>query len=174
MKSIQEISAHRNDGWRGQYNRIRRWIDKFKNLSIAENKSSAKTHEYYDTMYTCFQNIFFLKDWLMNEASIEFQHIPTLKDDLNTFINSNVVMGICRDICNGTKHYDINNPSIDSEFGFIRQYNPISKIQDNAEWEIIICAGGQVYNPLELIEECVSLWDKFIETKLNLFKSLNA
>ena len=168
MKSIQEISAHRNDGWQGQYNRMMRWFNMFRQLNLEEDKSSAKTHEYFDTMYACFQNIFFLKDWLKQDTSL------TAKD-LNAFINANKEIGICRDICNGTKHYELSDASVDNEFGIIRQYNPHPGVlgNPNSEWEIIICAGGDIYKPVDLISKCIDLWDCFITDKLNLERKVD-
>ncbi len=162
MQSIQEISAHRNNGWQGQYNRVRRWADKFKKLSFVEDQGET-THYYFDTMYACFQNIFFLKDWLLEES-------PLTLGDLNEFVKGHKEIGICRDICNGTKHYNISNPSVDKEFGVIKQYNPYHKLWNTEKWEIIICSGGDTFKPLDLINKCIDLWDDFIAVKLNLRK----
>lgn len=163
MRIIQESSTHRQGNWQGQYNRMVRWVNRFQELSQQEVKSSEKTHIYFDTLYACFQNIFFLKDWLR-------ENTPISSHELNTFINSNEEIGVCRDICNGTKHYNISNPSIDDKFGIIKQYVPFNKKRDVAEWEIIICAGGRIYKPDDLIFRCIKLWDDFIRSKLNLEK----
>ena len=142
-----------------------RWAEKFSTLDKQQSGFNEKTHEYFDMMYACFQNIFFLKDWLKNDTIIS-------KNDLEEFINGNKEIGVCRDICNGTKHYNITNSSIDSEFGIIKQYNPHHKIWDQSEWEIIICAGGSIFKPRELIKTCIDLWDEFISEKLNLEKGV--
>jgi hypothetical protein len=163
MKSIQENSAHRHDGWQGQYNRMMRWTKWFKELAFKENKSCEKTHLYFDTMYACFQNIFFLKDWLIQETSLT-------TGDLNSFIKAHKEIGVCRDICNGTKHFNITDESVDKEFWIIRQFNPYNR--DISEWEIIICAGVDIYKPYELIVKCIDLWEKFISDKLNLEKKI--
>ncbi len=167
MQIIQELSAHRHGDWQGQYNRMMRWVQRFRELCKNEAKSSEKSHAYFDTLYACFQNIFFLKDWLRENTSLS-------SDDLNAFINSNTEIGVCRDICNGTKHYNISNPSIDNQFGVIRQYVPFQKTWDVAEWEIIICAGGQIYKPEDLILKCIEHWDNFIIEKLNLEKKVSS
>ncbi len=167
MKSLQEISAHRDNGWKGQYNRMMRWTEKFNQISIDEYQSSDKTQLYFDTMFACFQNIFFLKDWLQNDAKV-------CKNKLNEFINLNKDIGLCRDICNGTKHFDITRASVDNEFAIIRQFNPLSKLMKQAESEIVICADGVIYKPNKLIGDCINLWDKFIAENLNLTKTLNS
>ena len=166
MKSTQAISAHRHRDWQGQYNRMMRWVERFKEISFQENKSNGKTHLYFDTMYACFQNIFFLKDWLVENSTLT-------ATDLNTFINSNKEIGVCRDICNGTKHYNISNASVDKEFGIIRQYVPFHKVWNISEWEIVICAGGDTYKPYDLISKSVELWDDFISGKLNLERKIS-
>lgn len=108
----------------------------------------------------------FLKDWVIQNTALT-------SDDLNTFINKNKELGVCRDICNGTKHYNVSNASIDKELGIIRQYAPFHKVWDVAEWEIIVCAGGDTYKPKDLINKCVELWSNFIEDKLNLIRTNN-
>lgn len=163
MNLIHELSFHRLGGWQGQYDRIIRWRDKFNSLTFDE-KNIEKAHEYLDFMYACFQSIFHLKDWLIQESSIK-------KDEVFEFINSNKEIGICRDICNGTKHYNITSPSVDEKFGFIRSYNPFHKQFNSPKWNVVLCAGGETYKPIDLINKCIILWNEFIALKLNLNKS---
>ena len=96
MKILQEISSHRQGGWEGQYNRIIRWIYRFQKIERSELFNEEKSQDYFDTLYACFQNIFFLKDWLKNNTTL-----TSIK--LNEFINTNKEIGLCRDICNSTK-----------------------------------------------------------------------
>jgi hypothetical protein len=155
MKIIQELSAHRQGGWQEQFNRINRWIDKFTYLEKSEEIAQDKSQEYFDTMYVCFQNMYILRDWLINTTSLT-------KEDLNKFIKDNKEIGICRDICNGTKHFNINNPSIDAEFGIIKGFNPLSSLNGLPTHYIIICAGGDQIKPLDLIKKSLELWETFI------------
>lgn len=112
-------------------------------------------------MYACFQNIFFLKDWLKEDSILT-------NSELNGFINQNTEIVLCRDICTGTKHFNIKNASVDNEFGIIREFNPMSKFNSKPKFEILILADEQKYKPISLIEICVVLWNEFIAEKLNI------
>ncbi|UTA69060.1 hypothetical protein [Emticicia sp. 21SJ11W-3] len=166
LETIRDLSAYRQDNWHGQYDRMLRWAERFRAISQQEIQIPNKSHTYFDTMYACFQNLFFLKDWIIKNSDLP-------NDDLNNFINNNEEIGICRDICNGTKHYNISHPSVDENFGIIHQYLPYHKVWNVAPYEIIICAGGKIYKPIELIEKCINIWDTFIYENLNLTGSVN-
>ncbi len=159
MKLLQDISIHRNDGWQGQYSRMIRWANKFLRYNEESNQDKL-THEYYDLLITVFQNIFYLKDWIMINSTLK-------KEDLNSFINKNWHIGLCRDICNGTKHFDINNPSVDSEFAIIRDYNPLNKILNEPEYKVVIIADGSKIQPDFLIRKCIDSWSLFIKENLD-------
>ena len=165
MSSVHLFSAHRRGGWEGQYHRMVRWVDRFKKIDFWGTQEEA-IHEYFDTMYACFQNIFFLKDWLKQDSTVT-------NEDLNDFINNNKEIGICRDVCNGTKHYDITNASVDKQFGIIRSYNPYHESLGTSKWSIVICADGEIYKPHDLMIKCISLWNKFLSMKLNVAERTN-
>lgn len=160
MSIIQDLSAHRNSGWKGQYARIIRWIDRFKEIEYRERLNSDKSHIYFDTLYSCFQNIFMLKDWLLCNTSLK-------KQELNDFINNNIEIGICRDISNGTKHFDINHPSVSEHFGIINEFNPMSSFNKSSIKTIVIISAGYKYKPIDLIDSAMRLWDDFIYEKLS-------
>lgn len=143
----------------GQYERMMRWAQRFKEISSEDEYKSEKTLAYFDIMFACFQNIFFLKDWL-SETSI------ITKRELNLFINSTKEIGICRDICNGSKHYKISNASVDNEFGIIRNYDPFHKVWGISKYHIVIYAESDSYKPYELILKSIELWGNFIHDRL--------
>lgn len=163
MSIIQQITAHRVGGWLGQYNRMMRWVKRMESLHKLEYQSEMKTHDYYDTLYACFQNIFMLKDWLIEDTELT-------KSDLNQFVNSNLEIGICRDICNGTKHFNVSNPSVSDNFGIVREFNPLQPTNDEPKLKIIIISDGKKFTPLSLINKNVELWNGFIEDELKLEK----
>jgi len=74
LKTMDEITAHKSDGWQGQYNRMIRWINRFEDINSAELNNDSKSHTYFDIMYACFQNIFFLKDWLKEDSVLTNQN----------------------------------------------------------------------------------------------------
>lgn len=149
-------SVHKDGGWKGQYWRMIRWHKKF----IATNPGDFESpgiHEQLDIVYACFQNIFFLKDWLIHDAHLS----STL---LNDFINNNIELQLCRDICNGTKHFNLNHASVDADFTIIREYNPFHKVWNEQRNNAIILSGGHKFELKKLASDCISLWDLFLLT----------
>lgn len=147
-------SVHKNGGWQSQYRRMIRWYEKFKNTQPGdfENPNIDGQH---DILYACFQNIFFLKDWLACDALIS-------NKVLNEYINQHLELQLCRDICNGTKHFNLNNPSVDGDFTIIREYEPFHKVWGHDRNKIIILSGGHKYELKALAWSCIGLWEKFI------------
>jgi len=150
-------SVHKHRGWVGQYNRMLRWYEKFKRSNPADFESP-NAEESQDLLFTCFQNIFILKDWLHHSAGIS-------KKDLNDFISKNIELQICRDICNGTKHFDLTNASVDNDFTIIREYEPFHKVLGLERNKIIILAGGHKYELKSLAWDCIKLWQEFLKNQ---------
>jgi hypothetical protein len=72
---------------------------------------------------------------------------------------------VCRDICNGAKHLVINQPSVDAAFSIGREYAPPrigSDSPDPERWFVI--AGGDKYDALALVDECVAAWQALIDS----------
>jgi len=147
-------SIHKYQGWEGQYYRMRRWFEKFQKTQPG-NFEDPQINEEHDILYACFQNIFYMKDWLHHSAKIS-------KAELNNFININLELKICRDICNGTKHFNLNSASVDDDFTIIREYNPFHKILEQDECHLIILTGGHKFELKHLAWQCINLWDEFI------------
>jgi len=147
-------SVHRHNGWKGQYFRMIRWYKKFEGTNPG-NFEDLDIYHMHDVMFVCFQNIYIFKDWLHHAALI-----PIKK--LNKFINENLELQICRDIANGTKHFNLNSASVDNDFTIIREYNPFHEILEEQSNKIIILIGGHKFELKELALRCIDLWKKFL------------
>ncbi len=150
-------SVHKNQGWVGQYRRMIRWYNKF----LATNPGDFEDpniEDAHDTMFACFQNIFILKDWLHHGASIP-------KKVLNDYIEANVELKVCRDICNGTKHFNIKDASIDNDFTIIREFEPFHKALGRDKNKIIVLTGGHKFDLKSLAGTCIKLWEDFLRTQ---------
>jgi len=156
---LHNLSSHKSGGWIRQYYRAQRWITRFKELKYEESSDS---NYYFDVMYTCFQNVYYIKDWLINDSATDLDN-----NSLNPFIDANLEIGICRDICNGTKHFIANSKyKVDDNFSIIREFDPLSKFNNKQMFDIVILAGGKKYSPTSLLEECMSKWDLFINKNI--------
>ncbi|NDV15730.1 hypothetical protein GO009_06795 [Muricauda sp. TY007] len=153
-------SIHRDGGWIGQFDRMTRWYYRFEKTQPW--KFDAPDIDYqHDILFTCFQNIFHLKDWLINDAKIDSK---TVYD----FINRNIELKICRDICNGTKHFDITQASVDTDFTIMREYQPFHKMTKSDEYRIIVIAEFKKYELKELARKSINLWVSFVTKHLDL------
>ena len=149
-------SAHKNGGWRGQYQRLQRWHRLIHQIGRAKSQRKEMEQEH-DFLYAYFQNCYHLRDWLRNSNAV------TAKA-LQEFFRLNEPMGVCRDICNGTKHWRIDHPSVDADFSMGREYVPADCSSErphvNESWFII--SGRNKYDLFELADTCMALWDSFL------------
>jgi hypothetical protein len=149
-------SIHKSKGWQGQHQRMIRWYNKFKATNPGAFENIA-IDEHHDILYACFQNIFHLKDWLINDAKVS-------KKIIYDYLDSHIELQLCRDICNGTKHFEITKGSaIEKDFTIIREYEPYYKLKGSDKNKIIILSGGYKYDLKELAWTCINLWEKFIQ-----------
>jgi len=64
---------------------------------------------YYELSILCFQAIWSLKDWVLNDPSFGAIDPKKLKDE----IHNSDVLKVCADIANGTKHFRLDKPKTD-------------------------------------------------------------
>jgi len=149
------LSAHSSGGWRGQYERVLRWHRLVKRIGRA--KTDEDTEQEHDFLYAYFQNCYQLRDWLRNAGAVA-------PEALREFFRLNEPMGVCRDICNGTKHWQIDHASVDAHFSIGREYVPTDwpgeRPHVNESW-FIIC-GGSKYDVFQLADTCMALWGSFL------------
>jgi len=131
-----------------------RWFNKFQKADPG-NFEDPRIDEQHDIVYACFQNIFYMKDWLHHSAKIS-------KKELDIFVNNNLELQICRDICNGTKHFNLDHASVDDDFTIIREYHPFHKVFEQDKYHLIILAGGHKFELKQLARQCINLWDGFL------------
>jgi len=137
-----------------QFLRVKRWYKRLEEIS--NGREDTRESDYYeDVLYAFFQNCFHLKDWAINSGALS-------KDIINDFIESNTDMKICRDLCNGSKHLVINNPSIDSNVSVNRRKYSISIGGGPTKIEIHYFVRTGNYPPLDafdLATNCSIQWE---------------
>jgi hypothetical protein len=145
-------SLQKNDGWRGQMARIRRWHER---VIQAANSGSLDLEDF---VFLFFQNCYLLREWLLKTSNVDHK-------DIEALFASMPQLRVCRDICNGTKHLTLNNPSVDPDFSIGREYDPSSPsghrlfiiAHGTKDW----AANGK-YDLLQLSSDCVDAWAAFI------------
>ena len=150
-------SHHKNNGWKSQLERVRRWYKRIEKVGSAKS-TNANLEDEHDDVYTFFQNCYYLREWLEKADVVAPNYI-------NDLFKQNIELQICRDICNGTKHFDISRPSVDADFSFGREYVPKSytnsRPQINETW--FLFASGEKYDVFSLAAKCMGLWESFIQ-----------
>jgi len=156
MDSIKnKISIHNSDGWQGQYERMKRWDKRLETFNC-QIKDTNQLHDFLDTLYVTYQNIFHLKDWLYKDNILD-------KNKLNDFVNQNKEIGICRDIANGTKHFTLdNNFSVDKDFLIMSAYDPSNEDRYWSDNKIRIISRAGLFDPFGLSKKCIALWTMFL------------
>lgn len=149
-------SRHKNQGWQGQLARVRRWYRRVQKIGM-QMSQAVDTEDEHDFVYAFFQNCFYFRDWLKNAGAVSTA-------ELDAFFQRHKEMQVSRDICNGTKHYRVDHPSVDAHFSIGREYVPAdwpgARPHINESWFII--AGDTKYDLFELADKCMTLWHDFL------------
>jgi hypothetical protein len=156
-------SIHKSSGWKGQWSRTKRWQKRLK-ITAATCQDE---DEFFDHVYAFFQNCYHLRDWLKASGVVSGQK-------LSDFFSVHREMRLCRDICNGTKHFDLTQPGIDANFSLVREYVPENWPGDKQRGHVIVHEATDKNDPksrkdfygfnlIELADKCVNLWSQFLK-----------
>jgi hypothetical protein len=146
-----------------QFDRVKRWLEKVEFLFKEKPHSLEKPlndKDNIDIIYTFFQNCYHLRDWIVASKSIN-------EAIVDSFIQSNTDMKICRDICNGSKHLIISRPSVANNIHKTLHSSVISSSVNNQQPEIelyyFINFRGTAISSLDLARNCVLCWEIFLK-----------
>lgn len=142
-----------------QYERMKRWYDKFSVLSQGRLHDRASDN-YLDDVHAFFQNAYHLKDWIKRDATLA----SSIRSGVEAHINGSRSLRLCADICNSSKHLVLTQPPRSGE-------NPTfgRKVFDlqlgggpttiALKWEINTSTG--TIDAFDLATDCVRDWDRF-------------
>lgn len=142
------LSAEKSRGWSQIYLSLANWPDRIRECHRNQNRNRDEL-----TFYLCFfSQAFSIRDW------IKKQHILS-SNELNSAINGDIAMRICRDICNRYKHYVISEPSIDANWSIQRRViNPFS----GDDWEWTVIADEHYFSLWDLMIRCIGFWEALV------------
>jgi hypothetical protein len=95
MRKIETVAG--NIGYRHQLDRVRRFLDRVEG-------PHASDVEFQDMMWAFFQNCWHLKDWVRNDPLASEAQKKSIIDQAH----ASALLGISRDLCNGTKHLKLD------------------------------------------------------------------
>lgn len=138
---------HKSEQWKIQWNWTARWAKRVEKIN--EKSNTERISEYdRDTIIAFFQNCFHLGDWIRSTH-------PELKQKWYDFQNAHFEIGACRDICNGYKHRELNNPSHNKDFNFYCTYDYFGASKNekgNHEVWMVAFADGNDLKKYEVFE----------------------
>ena len=88
---------HPDRCYQEQYERVQMLLRIIESEDISK---SCPAISYYELAILCFQAIWNLKDWVLNDPHFEAKDIKSLKSE----IHNSELLSISADIANGTKH----------------------------------------------------------------------
>src|SRR5262245_46618434 len=101
--------------YRDQYDRMRRWYERFSKLNSGRSHDIS-TENYVDEIYAFFLNAYHLKDWIKNDHALG----QPVRKSVEKYVNQTNALALCADICNSLKHLkrtESNRSRQDPQFG---------------------------------------------------------
>lgn len=100
--------------WESQLRRVERWHQRAVHVLDPYNRTDRG--EAIDFLYAFFQSTYHLRDWLHNSGSAS-------RASLDALMTANHSLGLCRDLCNGTKHFALDpRRSKTRQIGLMHEY----------------------------------------------------
>lgn len=144
--------------YREQYDRMKRWYDKFSSLHDGR-LHDVPSDNYIDDIYAFFQNAHHLKDWVRNDHTIP----NSVRTSVEKYINATTCLSLCADICNSLKHLEHRNRSGQNpkfgtkHYGLSLGAGPTTiSLQ---RYEVMTTSGA--VDAFDLATDCVEAWDNF-------------
>lgn len=145
-------------GYKEQFKRVKRWHKRLEEIYLGMDHTCDSDY-YEDVLYAFFQNCFHLKDWLIESGAIN-------KSRVDSFIESDDDMKICRDLCTASKHLKIGHrPSIDKDIRIKNRNFSLELGTGKSKISVIywIEAAGGVYHAFDVATRCLNLWENFLK-----------
>ncbi len=164
----RKTTSHLGTGWQDQRARVGRWHKRLTSISYGIPTDVSKA-EALDDVYAFFMNCYHLRDWIIKS---EFRD----RADVDAFIDGNLALSLCRDICNGLKHFRIDparassapNWSTATTFqSVVSGSTPAVPVPapgrepiPDERWDIT--TGTDNIDMFELADACLAAWDRFL------------
>jgi hypothetical protein len=114
-------------------------------------------HEFQDDMWNLFQACWHVKDWVKHDPLVT----QTVKDAIKVQAESNSLLLMCHDICNGTKHLKLTTPR-----GGGARYESTEATHESGFLVRVDCwiddGAGNRISGKELAQKCVAEWEQIL------------
>jgi len=149
-------------GWEVQLRRVERWHQRA--MRILNPHEGLAGEEAIDFLYAFFQSAYHMRDWLQNSGAAS-------KASLDALMSANHSLQLCRDVCNGSKHFALDpKRSKTDHIGLMREYVPprVGQTTGSSRPCLLVFEGrdgGIEFKRIdELMTDCLSAWQAFCAT----------
>jgi hypothetical protein len=149
------------DQWRDQWERTLRWFCRVEVIHTKNLREEIDVDDK-DVILAFFQNCYHIRDWIKAAR-------PELEADLNDLFRRTFEMRACRNICDGYKHKNLDNPAHpDPDFNLYREYDHLELMGTGGSHPVkqraVFADGADVrkFDLFELAAECMNLWKEFL------------
>lgn len=158
-----------------QFDRAQRYLNKIRN--IYSGVFSSYSHDkdgYDDDVISFFIHCHHIRDWI-----IQLNKVGVTPKQVESYVNEHLALKICADLANGSKHCRLTK-----NIRTNRQPHIAGKEYRSSTWyttngggvylksKYTIIAGIETHDALELAEECIQLWSKYIEKMKSDYHSI--
>ncbi len=147
-----------------QLDRAERYLAKIRAVHAGAFAQSHDRLSYEDDLVSFFMHCYHIRDWI-----IRLNKIGMTSKEVDSFINSNRCLQVCADLCNGSKHCELDRPARSGSQPHIagRKYEASTWLTGSGGGEVLIASysimtSSGVVDALELAEDCLACWRKFI------------
>ncbi len=153
-----------------QFERAKRYLLRIEEIykGVPRNATYSK-EKNEDDLISFFIHCYHIRDWIFHLNKIEL----TTKE-LDSYINAHLALRVCVDLANGSKHCRLKRTlrTVRQPHIAMKQYKSALWITGDVGEEIVqskytIMCGTELFDVLELAEECILLWAKFIQYMQN-------
>ena len=146
-------------GYRDQLDRARRLLDRVDAwASDMDWGTEFNEHDFQDDMWSYFQACWHVKDWVRHDPLVP----PAVKAAIKAQAESNPLLLMCHDICNGTKHLELTTPR-----GGGARYESTESIHEGGFVVRVDCwiddGTGKLVSGKELARKCVAEWEQILQ-----------
>ncbi len=145
--------------YREQYERMKRWYDRFMELDRGR-LHEAPSDNYLDDIYAFFMNCYHFKDWIKNDSTVAV----SIQQQVEAHIKSNRSLKLCADICNSLKHLHLKRRRSNENPMFGRKKFRLVLGQEpptiSLKYEVDTTTGP--IDAFSLATECIDAWDSFL------------
>jgi hypothetical protein len=160
MASVQprelSWSWERSPGWRGQYERVRRWRGRLSELAPNDLEG------LFDFVLAFFTVSYHLRDWLLRDA-------PSVQADLDDLFTKSKPLRLAADIANIAKHFDLTRPPrAGRQLSFAREYVPGGMGWFGRDGRLVVLSDGEKIDVLDLVTDAEQAWTAFLREHAGL------